>query len=447
MTILLIDGDVIAYNACEDRYRRSTIEKGNHVVDGGLLTDIFSKYESLAYYREDADFTDEENEEYLHKAFAAFKDIINNLKEVCYADEVRVAIAGNHNFRKDIFPEYKANRHADATKRNPFVPIIRKMAASEKIAVEAEGMEADDLLRIWAQECMDANESFIVASIDKDLKMIPGTHYLIHKQEFFEASEDYAMRFYYEQLLHGDPTDNIQGIPGIGPIKAKSILENCTEESDFQAMVMQTYYSHVHQWRYALQLTGQLIYLKKHKDDWFDMRKWPVIDLEDIINKPKKSKKMEEWTIDTALAAINPYSVTTRERWENAMLYILELVELPQADVDILMERDKVPLPEKEAYARISKIVRNEMPNAFVAPTEKPAITAVKPPALPSLAAMTAPPPFSITTTKPLQAPSPVLSSVCAGIHPPPNIPSPPVVAPKPSGGVPLFNPALLKKK
>jgi 5'-3' exonuclease len=435
MTTLLVDGDVVAYNACEDRYRRNPVEKGEHIINGNLLTDIFDKYDHLSYYREEADFTDEENEEYLHKAFASFKDIIKDLGEVCFADTIKVAVAGNHNFRKDIFPEYKANRHADATKRNPFVPIIRKMAAAEGAAIEAEGMEADDLLRIWAQECMDAGEHFVVASIDKDLKMIPGMHYLIHKKEFFEASQDFAMRFYYEQLLHGDPTDNIQGIPGIGPVKAKSILENCVDEVDFQAMVMQTYYSHVHQWRHWLQLTGQLIYLKKHKDDWFDMRKWPTIELEDIVSKPKKSKKMEDWTVDAALAAINPYGVTTRERWEAAMLFLLELGDLPQDDVDILMERDKVPLPEKEAYERLCRHVKDMLK---VKPPELPKpVVATPPPKLPEL------PVFSVKPSVAIPL-APVTPPVLPTVAPPPVLPK--AVAPPPTG-VPLFNPNLLKKK
>ena len=429
MTTALVDGDVVCYRACEDRNAR-------RIANTNELRDVFGQYDKLIFLTGEEDFTDEENHQYLMKTYEVLKRILDEIKESVFADTIKVAVGGKGNYRKDIYPEYKMNRHADTARRNPFVPILRTMAVEDGYAVAADGIEADDLVRIWAEECRAADEPFVIFSIDKDLKMIPGRHYLMHREEFFDSTPEYAMRFYYEQLLQGDPTDNIQGVPGIGPIKAKELLAKCTTEDEFQLVVMQTFYSNVHQWRYALQLTGQLIYLKKHKDDWFDMSNWPTITLEDIVNKPKKSKKpMDEWDLDSALAAINPFSVTTRARWENAMMYLIELspemsTTLSDA-VDTLMERDKVPIPEKEAYERIAKYLKRNV----VIPQGAPTVPLNTPPPL----KVTPPPPLPEFKPPPVMNVPALPAAVIAAVTKP--------EPPKTPLSVPLFNPALLKKK
>jgi 5'-3' exonuclease len=442
MTTILVDGDVVAYKACEDRHTRG-------ITNAEALMDIFPGYEKFRIATGEEEFSDEENELYLLKAFHKFKMIINDLKEECFADNVRVAVGGIGNYRKDIFPAYKANRHAPGINRNPFVPLIRLLAAENEIAIEAHGMEADDLLRIWAEECRAAGEHFIVCSIDKDLKMIEGQHYLMHKMTFFESTPEYAMRFYHEQLLMGDPVDNIPGVPRVGPEKAKAFLKDCVTEADFQAAVMQVYYSTVHQWRYALQLTGQLIYLKKSKEDWFDMSRWPVITLEDIVNKPKKSKKpMEEWTLQAALDAINPYSVTTRQRWESALLFLVELkTDLPNDvmdAIDVLTERDKVPSPEIEAYRCLVTYMKRNIvttpdevvDETFGAPTKIP--TAFNK-TMPSIPMLTAKPVIIETVSVPVFVPKVETPKV--------EIPKTVAVLPTAPIGLPAFNPSWIKKK
>ena len=55
------------------------------------------------------------------------------------------------------------------------------------------------------------------------MKCIPGKHWLMHKKEMIVVSEEDAMRHYYQQLLKGDPTDNIPGVPRVGEVKAAKI--------------------------------------------------------------------------------------------------------------------------------------------------------------------------------------------------------------------------------
>lgn len=60
------------------------------------------------------------------------------------------------------------------------------------------------------------------------------------KKEVFEVSVFEAMYSFYLSLLTGDPTDNIEGVPGIGPKRAEKILKDCeTEEEMYEKVFME----------------------------------------------------------------------------------------------------------------------------------------------------------------------------------------------------------------
>jgi DNA polymerase-1 len=176
------------------------------------------------------------------------------------------------------------NRHGKPS-TNPaaeFVPSLRELAVFEGYAVPSDGREADDLLRTWANEARRAGKDYIICSIDKDLRCIPGKHYWMHfqpeKQMMLEISEEQAKRFYYEQLLKGDPTDNIPGVPRIGEVKASKIITACDTEAEMQEAVVEQYviaYGDV--WYDYFISNAKLIHLQNHYHDFFDCRHWPII--------------------------------------------------------------------------------------------------------------------------------------------------------------------------
>jgi 5'-3' exonuclease len=156
------------------------------------------------------------------------------------------------------------------------------------MAVPAHGKEADDLLRIWQTEAEANGEDYVICSIDKDLKCMPGRHLNIKKNVFSVVTPEEATRFYYEQILQGDPTDNIKGVPNIGPKKAKSFLERCNSESEFQSTVVSVYHAAFEDdWEKELKLNGSLIHLLRTEDDKFSIDSWPRPDLPESITATK----------------------------------------------------------------------------------------------------------------------------------------------------------------
>jgi len=267
--ILLIDGDVSAYLACPPRWEAKAT-----VVDEVSYVSLDDDGNKVI-----PDYTEEEDTRYLMMSYDNFKKQITEIRESLFITEENclVAVAGKENYRKTMYDQYKMNRHKDPKKQNKFVPILRELAVAEDIAIAAHGREADDLIRIWYSQAWANNREPIVCSIDKDLKCMPGKHYNPKKKELTEVKPHEAMWFYYSQLLQGDSTDNIPGLPGIGPVYAKRMLEHCTTEKEFQETVAGYYIAEFgDEWKDYLLSNGKMIHIQTRVDDYFSISNWSL---------------------------------------------------------------------------------------------------------------------------------------------------------------------------
>ena len=161
---------------------------------------------------------------------ALLDEVINRLQ----GDSFQFFLSGNHNFRYDIYPEYKATRIKLPKPRH--LKALREYAIQTYAARVSDGCEADDLMGI--AQCMLDKSGSIIVSLDKDMLMVPGMHYSWaidggppekrwHKDEKFQLVEPLqGLRTFYTQLLVGDPSDNIKGAPGIGKVIASRLLSN-----------------------------------------------------------------------------------------------------------------------------------------------------------------------------------------------------------------------------
>lgn len=149
------------------------------------------------------------------------------------ADQYMCFLSGKGNFRYKVYPEYKANRKDMVDPR--FRQDCKEFLIREWNAIISHGCEADDLLGI------NQSEDTIIASIDKDLLMIPGWHYNWVRDERTYTVPIDALRTFYKQMLIGDTTDNIIGIRGLGPAKSSKYIDSLETEEEMVETVFNLY--------------------------------------------------------------------------------------------------------------------------------------------------------------------------------------------------------------
>ena len=264
-TINLIDGDVLCYLACYERYR------GVHAD----ANDFSQNAAPMPIGVQDAAF--------MEKAWENFQKELTALQELTFCEHFLMSVKGPDNFRDTLYRDYKKQRKPNVNENTigPFVQGVRDLAVLTGLAIPSDGRETDDYLRIWRNETIAAGDDCIISSIDKDLLIIPGVHFNIKKREFIEVTQLGAWRNLYEQLLKGDPTDNIPGLPGIGPVKAKNLLAACKTEEEMQEVVCTEYftmYGPDHFKDYLLS-NGKLLYLQQHVNDYFQVSHWDFFNI------------------------------------------------------------------------------------------------------------------------------------------------------------------------
>lgn len=176
------------------------------------------------------------------------------------------------NFRKQIDPTYKANRKIEKPKY--YEKIINYMIDNWDAEV-AWGQEADDAMgikQIAAHKAEQANTT-VICTIDKDLDQIVGKHFNFLTGKTYTIEEPEATKFFYTQLLTGDPVDNICGLKGIGPAKARLILKGCTTEPELFNAAYNAYKSvYKNLAEEEMIKTGRLIRIRQYPEEMWDVK-------------------------------------------------------------------------------------------------------------------------------------------------------------------------------
>jgi DNA polymerase-1 len=139
------------------------------------------------------------------------------------------------NYRKEFWPLYK--EHRNAVKRPDSMEYSIECIYDEAESARCvDRLEADDLIGM-----MTSSGKAIGVTVDKDLRSVPGWHWNPDKEsEPVFVEEEEADRFFYEQWMTGDTTDNIFGLWKVGPAKAKRLLEE-TDKADWDSTIMDLY--------------------------------------------------------------------------------------------------------------------------------------------------------------------------------------------------------------
>ncbi len=193
--LVLIDGDIIVYRVAFSCQKKD--ENGNLVVES----------EGIARARCDT----------------MIEEILSNTSAT---DCMGFLTEGKENFRNKVAvtQPYKGGRLIDKPKHYDFLRYHLEHVHHYEMCTT---QEADDAIGITHMDLTDGDIDVpvVIASIDKDLLMIPGNHYHISTKESAKIGIQESLKKFFLQILTGDRTDNIMGLKGIGPVKAGKILE------------------------------------------------------------------------------------------------------------------------------------------------------------------------------------------------------------------------------
>ena len=204
----------------------------------------------------------------LDQAKKYYKEEIENIEWETCSSEIAVAIKGSGNFRYEIAEDYKNNRKQQG-EEDPDPKLTERRKALNEYAYslghhKSDGCEADDIVSIWAQEALDAEEHFVIAHIDKDIDMVEGWHYNFNKETLYHTSKEQGHYKMCLQMLTGDSTDKIQGLVGVGIKTAEKILAKVPAVEMLGKVQEAWEKAHPDDWQEKLEVCWNLLYMRRN---------------------------------------------------------------------------------------------------------------------------------------------------------------------------------------
>lgn len=195
-------------------------------------------------------------------AIQATRNLLYKVLDSVPHSTFQLHLSGGLNFRYEIAKSrpYKSNRGPKPTRYNE----IREYMTSVWGAEVTDGIEADDAIAIAAT----GNTECVICSIDKDLNQVPGKHYNWKHEKHYEVSEFEGWYNLYAQALTGDAADTIPGLPKVGPVKAREILQNDKTHRDLYESVLGAYLSRNFSVEYLVEQMNLLYLWRKMPDQW-----------------------------------------------------------------------------------------------------------------------------------------------------------------------------------
>ena len=165
-------------------------------------------------------------------AVYGFVSMLTRLLETEQPTHVAVAFdVSRHSFRTEEYPEYKGTRDATPEEFKGQVELIREVLdAMGIVSLSREGFEADDILATLAYRAGNDGATVLVVSGDRDsfqtvtnnvTVLYPGTGPGDLRRMTPQAVEDkYGVpphRYPEIAAIVGETSDNLPGVPGVGP--------------------------------------------------------------------------------------------------------------------------------------------------------------------------------------------------------------------------------------
>ena len=204
-------------------------------------------------------------------------------------------------FRKEIFPEYKANRKEIDEDLKIQLPIAIDLIKDMNFKMlEIPGFESDDLIASLATLASKKGIKVKIVSHDKDMYQLINDNIVIFdpikkqeitKKECLEKFEVLPENFIDFQALVGDSADNIPGVKGVG-VKTAAKLIN-------EYKTLENIYQNIDKIKGALQkklienkenafLSRKLVTLKKDLFDDINLEEFKYPEINPILNVADK---------------------------------------------------------------------------------------------------------------------------------------------------------------
>lgn len=168
-----------------------------------------------------------------------FANVMMRLLEQEKPEYLAVAFDTGKTFRNELYPEYKATRAKMPDDLRSQIDRIRQLVdAFHFPRLEKEGVEADDVLGTIAYQAVEQGLGVKIITGDRDLLQLVNDRILVSLpgsklsdsrnytasdvKEYLGVDPDQVVDY---KALVGDTSDNIPGIPGVGPKTAVSLLE------------------------------------------------------------------------------------------------------------------------------------------------------------------------------------------------------------------------------
>jgi DNA polymerase-1 len=147
-------------------------------------------------------------------------------------------------FRNDIYPEYKANRPPMPDDlREQIEPLHELIKARGLPLICVEGVEADDIIGTMSREATEQGYRVVISTGDKDMAQLVNANVTLintmnnHFMDEAGVVEKFQVR--PDQIidylaLMGDSSDNIPGVPKVGP---KTAAKWIAEYGDLDAVI------------------------------------------------------------------------------------------------------------------------------------------------------------------------------------------------------------------
>lgn len=218
-------------------------EKKEYLLESVGGTIVFDNKKDLNSYVKESGLEEGDYTVWTHHKTEPIEHSLANLRSSVSTVHKRVRgrkqiffLSGRNNFRERIATTrpYKGNRDPDH--KPLYYKEMRDYAQYKFGAIVVDGIEADDAAGIEASK--DRKNSIIISN-DKDLKQISCWHFDWTKEDArpeYIGPREAAIQF-YRQILSGDPTDNIEGIPGVGPKKADALLRGLSSPIEIECKI------------------------------------------------------------------------------------------------------------------------------------------------------------------------------------------------------------------